>query len=589
MKHSLPQTPPGNPSKRPHQTLRLAVTACLVALGSAVASAKTLALLVGVSSFQAPTITKLEGPPNDVAAMHSVLIERLGAKEADIRQLTDQQATKKAVLAELVALAQRSQPGDRVVVYFSTHGTSAYDSSMRDALALPYSTGALALYDTELSNVSTFLVGKTDLQPVFKALDEGKRRVWVISDSCFSGQLVRSMNAVGEDRLPSKHIPLIQDQEAKEALAASMLQGRQTPLPYPYRQVSFFSASSEGEMALDVQEKFMRKYPTLSGKPQGAFTDALIRVLRGDVDADYDRNGQIDEAEVLAATSQFMAQRGYGHQAQRLPSLQEDSQGMHREVVTRSVNKSAPAAPVLPPTSLGTLQLATAEDVPPGVRERLSRLPGLKLVALGDAATDLRLRKSKTSDVSLELRTASGDLIASLVAEPWSAQVQGQFEQQIWAKQITQLGAAGRRGLLGAEITPSHFGGNFVIGDKLAFAIQPDKAARVLLLNVDSAGKVTTLYPQTEAERQPLPALATTLIPGDPKTRGIDVKEPLGMDMQLLFAFDQDHPELAQLQGLIEVGVQDARLRTLPNLLRKAAGGYTMATTELRTLPKPAP
>lgn len=587
MKHSLPQTPPGNPSKRPHQTLRLAVTACLVALGSAAASAKTLALLVGVGSFQAPGIPKLEGSLNDVAAIRSVLMERLAVKEADIRQLTDQQATRQAVLAELAALSKRSQPGDRVVVYFSTHGTSAYDPVMGDALALPYSTGALVVHDTDPGNVNSFLVGKTDLRPVFQALDEGKRRVWVISDSCFSGQLVRSVNAVTPDRLPSRHIPLVS--KVQEQLAISMPQGRPTPLPYPYRQVSFFSASSEGEMARDIPEELLKRYPTHSKKPQGAFTDALVQVLRGDVDADYDHNGQLDEAEVLAATAQFMAQRGYGHQPQRLPGLQEDSQGMHREVVTRSAGKAASTLPTQPPATLPPLRLAVATDVTPAVRERLGKLPGLQLVAWGDAATDLRLRKSKTSDVSLELRTASGDLIASLVAEPWSAQVQGQFEQQIWAKQITQLGAAGRRGLLGAEITPSHFGGNFVIGDKLAFAIQPDKAARVLLLNVDSAGKVTTLYPQTEAERQPLPALATTLIPGDPKTRGIDVKEPLGMDMQLLFAFDQDHPELAQLQGLIEVGVQDARLRTLPNLLRKAAGGYTMATTELRTLPKPAP
>lgn len=587
MKPSLSSILPEHPSGRTQQAaLRLVATACLAALGTTASMAKTLALLVGVSQFQASGDIKLQGPVNDVTEMQSVLVERLGAKAADIRVLTDQQATKKAVLAELAALAQRSQPGDRVVVYFSTHGTSAYDPVFGDALALPYSTGALVMHDTDLQDVNSFLVGKTDLQPVFKTLDDGKRRVWVISDSCYSGQLVRSMSAVAKDQLPARHIPMIQ--KVQQQLAQSMPQGRPTPLPYPYRQVSFFSASSEGELARDIQSGFLAKYPTYSKNPQGAFTDALVRVLRGDVDADYDRNGQLDEAEILAATSQFMAQRGYGHQPQRLPGLQEDSQGMYREVVTRSVGKTASNTPTQPPVTLPPLILAVANDVPQTVRERLGKLPGLQLVAQS-AATDLRLLKSKASNVGLELRTASGDLIATLLAEPWSAQVQGQFEQQIWAKQITQLGAAGRRGLLGAEITPSHFGGNFVIGDKLAFAIQPDKAARVLLLNVDSAGKVTTLYPQTEAERKPLPARTTTLIPGDPKTRGIDVTEPLGMDMQLLFAFDQDHPELAQLQGLIGVSAQDARLRTLPNLLRKAAGGYTMTTTELRTLPKPTP
>lgn len=579
----LPDRPPGRPQQA---ALRLVATACLAALGTTASMAKTLALLVGVSQFQASGDIKLQGPVNDVTEMQSVLVERLGAKAADIRVLTDQQATKKAVLAELAALAQRSQPGDRVVVYFSTHGTSAYDPVFGDALALPYSTGALVMHDTDLQDVNSFLVGKTDLQPVFKTLDDGKRRVWVISDSCYSGQLVRSMSAVAKDQLPARHIPMIQ--KVQQQLAQSMPQGRPTPLPYPYRQVSFFSASSEGELARDIQGNFLGRYPTYSKNPQGAFTDALVRVLRGDVDADYDRNGQLDEAEILAATSQFMAQRGYGHQPQRLPGLQEDSLGMYREVVARSVGKTASNTPTQPPVTLPPLILAVANDVPQTVRERLGKLPGLQLVAQS-AATDLRLLKSKASNVGLELRTAFGDLIANLVAEPWSAQVQGQFEQQIWAKQITQLGAAGRRGLLGAEITPSHFGGNFVIGDKLAFAIQPDKGARVLLLNVDSAGKVTTLYPQTEAERKPLPARTTTLIPGDPKTRGIDVTEPLGMDMQLLFAFDQDHPELAQLQGLIGVSAQDARLRTLSNLLRKAAGGYTMTTTELRTLPKPTP
>lgn len=564
-------------TKMGRQTVQ-GVLISLLVLGAFGAQAKTVGLLVGVGQFQ--SISPLEGPVNDVAAMREVLVKNLGVRAADIRQLTDAQATRQAVLKELQGLMQRTQPGDRVVLYFSTHGTSAYDPMLREALGLPYSTGALVMHDSQMDDAATMLVGRTDLRPIFQALDQGQRKVWVISDACYSGQLVRSLgggSAIGT--LPGRHIALAAEQLAQ--LSDSMPLGRPEPPPYPYKNVSFFSASSEGEIARDIQLKFLAKYPTQSTKPQGAFTDALVRVLSENLHADYDGNGQIDEAEVFASASQFMAERGYGHQPLRLPSLHEDTQGLSRQVVMQA--KNPPQAPAASVQAQSAFRLGVANDIPHAVVERIRGLQGVVVVSLDDPSAELKLTRGAGADGAIALRTKPGDLIAQVLALPWTAEVQGMFEQQVWAKQIKQLGEQGRRGILHAEITPSHFGGNFVIGDKLAFAVRPDKPAYMLLVNVDASGKVSVLYPYAPAERAPLAGGITKFIPGNPQTEGINVEEPVGVDMQFLFAFDQDHAELEALRGLLKLSVQDPRLRALPTVLHKAKNSFTMLTTELRT------
>jgi hypothetical protein len=62
-------------------------------------------------------------------------------------------------------------------------------------LSLPDGSGAFIPVDADLNGnnvLGQLLVGRTDLRPVFEQLDQGGRKVWFVSDSCFSGQQVRS-------------------------------------------------------------------------------------------------------------------------------------------------------------------------------------------------------------------------------------------------------------------------------------------------------------------------------------------------------------------------------------------------------------
>src|SRR5579871_6873645 len=107
-------------------TLRIAaLLLCLIAAGSA--TAKNVALLVGVGQFENPGLKafQLLGPAHDLDAVQKTLSGDWHFAPADIKTLRDAEATHERILAEISALEQRSAPGDTLLIYFSGHGTSA--------------------------------------------------------------------------------------------------------------------------------------------------------------------------------------------------------------------------------------------------------------------------------------------------------------------------------------------------------------------------------------------------------------------------------------------------------------------------------
>ena len=95
--------------------------ATLVLAICAPARAEIRAVLVAVSEYTAP-IPSLEGPPNDAAALRTVL-EAQGAK--DIVTLRDGQATRANIRGALEAIGKRSKPGDWVIFFYAGHGAQA--------------------------------------------------------------------------------------------------------------------------------------------------------------------------------------------------------------------------------------------------------------------------------------------------------------------------------------------------------------------------------------------------------------------------------------------------------------------------------
>ena len=85
------------------------------------------ALCVGISHFQDPYVRALEGCTNDVCLMASMLKRHFGFTTAGIRSLTDEGATRTAILKELEWLVEDAAQGDVLVFTLSTHGTWMFE------------------------------------------------------------------------------------------------------------------------------------------------------------------------------------------------------------------------------------------------------------------------------------------------------------------------------------------------------------------------------------------------------------------------------------------------------------------------------
>ena len=541
------------------------------------AAPKRVALLVGVGQYPDwPQNVQLAGPEPDVVALRDVLIRRWGFAAGDIKTLINRQGTRANILAELAALKQRSSAGDEVLVYFSGHGTSALDANSR--LPVPHGSGAFVPVDARPdpeSLMRSLIIGRTDLVPLFSALEAGGRKLWVISDSCYSGQQVRSLQHGSDPDLRERTIPLVLGKPESE-LRADLTQAAAAPRaePYPYRATAFLAASSEGERARDLSGRALLKTPTLDGKPHGAFTDALLRVLEGQIAGDLDGDGYLSLNEVHRATSDFMAQRAYGHTPQRLPAVAEDNNGLGNAPVLGARGVAAPPRQPGPEP----LRLA-AVGLPPRLSQALAAVPDTRLVGeLTQAEFVLRVRQGR-----IDLLAASGDLLAQLPADN-PARLTAQVRQLAWAKRLRLLAERHRRGTLAVDLDPPQFGGNFVIGSKIAFVVRPDKAATLVLLNINADGKVTVLYSYSAPEVRPLPGGQARFIPGEAEHLRIRVQEPVGMDLQFAFAFDEPPPGLERLLGTLDADPADPRLAALEGWLLARSGKFTFATSSLRTL-----
>lgn len=539
---------------------------------------RKIALLVGVGDYIDPSMRDLQGPPHDVTAMREVLVSRWGFRAQDVRTLVDHGATRANIIAELAAIEKRSTANDEVLVYFSGHGTSAADANLGSlGIPLPHGTGAFVPADFKLgpgADARDLIVGKTDLVPVFSALEAKGRRIWMISDSCYSGNQVRSVQVAKQDELPEKMIPLVFGKAAKEQRAdLALADTAAKPEPYPYRSTSFLSASSASERAKDIPQSMLGRYPTLDGKPHGALTDALLRVLSGQIPSDLDGDGLLTLNEVHRATSDFMALRAYGHSPMRLPSVTDDLQGLGKRPVLNVRGVAlAPTVQTFKPLRV------RADNIPSGLNAAISGVPDVQLVKAGDAADIVVLVRQGQFGVL----AASGDVLADMpMAE--TERAAGQIRQLAWAHRLRGLAEKYRRGALEVDVDPSAKGGNFVPGDLISFVVKPDRNATVVLLTVNSDGRVGVLYPYYASEARPLPAGQAKHIPGVGDQR-IKVQEPFGMDMQFVFAFDEPPTNLGKLHRIDSLDPGDPLLMDFERVLGRMAGKFTFASSSLRTL-----
>jgi caspase domain-containing protein/uncharacterized protein DUF4384 len=545
------------------------------------AAARNVALLIAVGQFSDPVMKthQLLGPPLDLDSMQHALTERWGFKPSDVVALQDQAATHARVLNEIAGLEQRSSPGDTLLIYFSGHGTSANDNG--NNFALPYDTGAWVPYDLDYSSTEgvqrSLIIGHRDLLPRLQRLDQSGRWVVVISDSCYSGQVVRSF---GETHSRSRFLPLtLRDLGVAKVDTPPPINVRPPPTPYPYQHVILLSGASDSETGADISTpQALQQAPTLDGRFHGAFTDAFLRLLDGQLLA-----GTFNYSQGRDAMTVFLEHHKFAQHPQLLPAIAEDPQdvgarpflGMGSAGAPPTAAAVAPGATPAAAPARDTPLHVRVEGVPAGLKAKVAALKGVTLV---EREADLTL---KAQGAQVQLSGPAGDpIVTAPAADPTLVK---RVAAQAWLNRALPAGsdALGLR----AETDPGSRGGTFVQCESFTVEVRLKKAAYVMVLDLDSQGNLSVLYPTAAEERRPISGGTPTSIPGkDPKDR-ILVVPPFGMDQMAVVAFEREPTFFTSLTGAERFDADGARADALARGFSAAAGAVGVQQIAVRTYP----
>jgi Caspase domain/Domain of unknown function (DUF4384) len=566
--------------------LRIAALLLCVSM-SGVAAARNVALLIGVGALKDPELKdhELLGPPIDVVSVKQTLTGQWGFAPADVHTLLDQQATHDAILAEISALEQRSAPGDTLLIYFSGHGTSAKaDGNSYD---LPYATGAWIPYDLNSDSLEsaqrTLVIGHRDLLPRLKRLDEAGRFVVVVSDSCYSGQVVRAFglkSGAAQTRYLSLHVRDLGVSRVAPA-AAPVVSARPPPAPYPYQHVVLLSGASDSEVGNDLSSpEALARWPTFDNQPHGAFTDAFLRLLKGQLIP-----GTFNYSEGRQAMYAFLEHREIQQHPQLLPGIAEDPHDVGAAgflAASTSVPGSNVATPnlttpgVAPSGTHNTSLRVRLDGASAALRAKIAAIQGIAVV---DKDGDLIVHQSGEK---VQLVGPAGDPVTATTAS--DPNLLKRIAAQAWLVRTVPVMSADKLGLR-ADTEPASRSNTYVQCENFVFEVKLQKPAFVMLLDLDSEGNLTVLYPASPLERRMLPNGVATAIPGaDPKDH-ILVIPPFGADLVTVMAFEKQPSFFVDLTGAQRFASDSSQADSLSRGLTNMTGAISVHQVSVNTYP----
>jgi hypothetical protein len=142
------------------------------------------------------------------------MTEKLQIPAENVRLLTGNQGTKAVVVQGLRWLAEKTQPEDLVLVYFSGHGTRIRDQpparhpdGISAALICYHNKQKLTADDPDLKQI---LLVDYDFGRLLKKIPA--RRRLIVVDSCHSGSITKEVSG----HLVSKYVPLLTPEEIQQ-------------------------------------------------------------------------------------------------------------------------------------------------------------------------------------------------------------------------------------------------------------------------------------------------------------------------------------------------------------------------------------
>ena len=551
------------------------------------ANAANHALLIGIGQYKTRT---LEGPPHDVAALRSVLAAKYDFKAENIRTLVNQEAARARILDEIRQLALRTQTGDRIFIYFSGHGTSRRDDLM--ALPLPHGTGALVPADFSADPeqsvetlMSQLIVGKRDLRPVLEQLDRD-RQVLMVFDTCFSGNAVRAAgvdNPLNLSRYMQLDSKSVFDEERS---IGSFEDNLNQDEPYPYQNIFYISASSENEIAKDIQRDLLYLYPTIDGKPHGALTDSLLRVLDGQVQTDTNNDGEWSQMELYSAL-RSLVQKRFKQTPQALPKQGGNADNLHARAFFVRADGGLAAGTGTSAASKPVMRIFIDENLPL-LSEHISKIEGVMIV---NDAPDLIITGDGEAVV---LALPNGHPLCRFTSFDIH-QVEDRIRRHLRIQPLINLAYPRQEFNVGIELIGSYQKSIIAEDEVFGFELSTEKPAYLLLIDVDPAGAVHVLHPFETSELQPLMPGETRILKGRFRAHW-----PFGTETVKLFAFthkpqslelflgkEDIHPDstlYSNLERLVGVrGLQSRRAAMRTDVAQAALNLTSYPQTNMRT------
>ena len=278
------------------------------------AEAGQRALLVGVGAY--PNVKSLIGPARDVERMEQFLTEHWGFAPEDIAILRDHHATRQGILdvLEYVVLGT-TEPGDRVVIYFSGLGTQVTDTNGDELDGLDE-----ALVTVEASadgNEGRFTDDEFDT--VLERLAD--RNVTVIIDACHSASKAESPNNQALTRSLAGPKPAQEPADVKAETFATSAANR-----------TVWSASSTGQDCWEA-------------KGEGLFTRHFVKGAAY-FGADSNGNGLVSKPELVnyirTETQKWCEGEGQCNAKTQTAVLETPEDSISEAVVPRGKRSTAP-------------------------------------------------------------------------------------------------------------------------------------------------------------------------------------------------------------------------------------------------------
>jgi hypothetical protein len=143
-----------------------------------IARASRHALIIGVSQYMNPAVPTLKGVAHDMDSA-TAMAQAMGIPRENIRYIRDLDATSARIAQEIDELDQRTQPGDRVFLYYSGHGSRWYDENLKKDGCVE----ALLPADSKpLTN--------HQMAELLKPISDKTDKLFVFYDACHSGGVV---------------------------------------------------------------------------------------------------------------------------------------------------------------------------------------------------------------------------------------------------------------------------------------------------------------------------------------------------------------------------------------------------------------